>query len=406
MTQLKFGLKIGIKALFKVQKFDAKDNILFDSGWFHNKILNIGLNRLHYSHLYASAVNPEHMAIAKICNIGTGTSTPAASQTGLLDYFASSGIDKTISDDVYNSPLRRSTEFYYQFDVGTFSGENIAELGLSSGINSDYFNRQLTRITSEVTDEELAVGDGVTTNFTGSLSNSSCDPDTLMITTYDDTDTLMTLQDDGEGNLTGDGSGTIIYDTGAYDITFNSAPKDTISIYADYEWQEPTVITVQSDEGLRIYAQIIQYAEGEIDEALTGESFTFENLTDGTSQTIDYTKYVRNFIGLDDDMFNQFVESIYNYNRRADINGSVRYDGVSQTFTPIASGGPTLEWEFTWNPGTFTGDITSIKLFKETPPRDSYQCPMWYEFVLDTPITGIVDTEEIKFTFEITWGEV
>jgi len=29
-----------------------------------------------------------------------------------------------------------------------------------------------------------------------------------------------------------------------------------------------------------------------------------------------------------------------------------------------------------------------------------------YLFILDSPITDILDTEEIKFTIEYTWGEV
>jgi hypothetical protein len=297
---------------------------------------------------------------------------------------------------------------YYQFEIGTFNGENITELGLFCDEYEDadhLINRQLTRVTSTVTDEELAVGDGVTTNFTGSLSNSSCDPNTLIITTYDDTDTLMTLQDDGEGNLTGDGSGTIIYDTGAYDITFNSAPKDTISIYADYEWQEATAITVQSDEGLRIYVQMLVYAEAELDIAVSKGPFTFEDLTDETSDDITYTQTLKLF---NDDLItytslSKVQMALVSY---PGDNAEMSYinDSITKTLTTVASGGPKYTIEGTWNPGTFTGDISTITVavlnaFDKTTS-------IAYEISLDTPITSIVDTEEIKFTFEFEWGEV
>jgi hypothetical protein len=79
-------------------------------------------------------------------------------------------------------------------------------------------------------------------------------------------------------------------------------------------------------------------------------------------------------------------------------------DSITKTLTTVASGGPKYTIEGTWNPGTFTGDISTItvavlNVFDKTTS-------IAYEISLDTPITSIVDTEEIKFTFEFEWGEV
>lgn len=408
MCQVKMKSKLGIKTQFYIEKFDKDNNVLFSTGPFHNLMLEHGLNNFHKFY-FSGSNNISTIHHARSCAIGTGTSEPARSQTSLANYFTSTRFNEdSRSNNTYADPQRIDLRMYYQFEIGTFNGENITELGLFCDEYEDadhLINRQLTRVTSTVTDEELAVGDGVTTNFTGSLSNSSCDPNTLIITTYDDTDTLMTLQDDGEGNLTGDGSGTIIYDTGAYDITFNSAPKDTISIYADYEWQEATAITVQSDEGLRIYVQMLVYAEAELDIAVSKGPFTFEDLTDETSDDITYTQTLKLF---NDDLItytslSKVQMALVSY---PGDNEEMSYinDSITKTLTTVASGGPKYTIEGTWNPGTFTGDISTItvavlNVFDKTTS-------IAYEISLDTPITSIVDTEEIKFTFEFEWGEV
>ena len=80
--------------------------------------------------------------------------------------------------------------------------------------------------------ENLASGDGSTTTFTGTLQNPPIIAGTLFIT--DDT---AVAQDQGDGTLTGTGisSGTINYTTGAYSVTFTTAPTSTVVIYAKYQ---------------------------------------------------------------------------------------------------------------------------------------------------------------------------
>ncbi len=75
----------------------------------------------------------------------------------------------------------------------------------------------------------IASGDGVTTNFSGGLQNPPIIMGSMFIT-----DGTQVLQDQGDGTLAGDGIGTINYVTGAFSATFAVAPASTATIYAKY----------------------------------------------------------------------------------------------------------------------------------------------------------------------------
>lgn len=81
----------------------------------------------------------------------------------------------------------------------------------------------------------IATGDGVTTAFSGGLQNPPVIIGSLFITSDDDTGFQQVVQDQGDGTLTGDGTGTINYLTGAYTVTFNAAPAASAVIYAKYQ---------------------------------------------------------------------------------------------------------------------------------------------------------------------------
>lgn len=67
--------------------------------------------------------------------------------------------------------------------------------------------------------EVIATGNGATKAFTGTIAHHPIQPGTLVIT-----DGVEAFSDDGLGRLTGDagGSGTVVYATGAYSISFNA----------------------------------------------------------------------------------------------------------------------------------------------------------------------------------------
>lgn len=87
----------------------------------------------------------------------------------------------------------------------------------------------------QVAVDNIATGDGVTSTFTGGLQNPPIIVGSVIFASDDSTGFQQLLTDTGSGTLTGDGSGTINYLTGAYSITFNSAPASSAVIYAKYQ---------------------------------------------------------------------------------------------------------------------------------------------------------------------------
>lgn len=91
----------------------------------------------------------------------------------------------------------------------------------------------------DVVDEVIGSGDNSIVDFTGNLDKLPVDN---VLGNVIITDGSQVLTDDQAGSFTGDGSGTIDYTTGAYDITFNSTPPTgTDNITCDYythEYQE------------------------------------------------------------------------------------------------------------------------------------------------------------------------
>lgn len=74
-----------------------------------------------------------------------------------------------------------------------------------------------------------SVGALGTDNYTGTLAHIP-----LQIGTVEFTDATLTIVDDGDGTLSGDGTGTINYTTGAYDITFSG--NTTAAVTVDYSY--------------------------------------------------------------------------------------------------------------------------------------------------------------------------
>ena len=88
-----------------------------------------------------------------------------------------------------------------------------------------------------VSAEALDTGDGTTTAFSGTLAAIS---GTKTAFALEITDTVETFIDNGDGVLVGDqgGTGTINYATGAWAVTFNTAPANSQAITGDYQWED------------------------------------------------------------------------------------------------------------------------------------------------------------------------
>lgn len=92
---------------------------------------------------------------------------------------------------------------------------------------------------STVTAESLGTGNGSTKAFSGTLASIAAKRTVFGIVIQD---SVETFTDNHDGTLTGDqgGTGTINYSTGAYEVTFNTAPVGSDPITGDYQYEDST----------------------------------------------------------------------------------------------------------------------------------------------------------------------
>ena len=99
--------------------------------------------------------------------------------------------------------------------------------------------------TTALTGEVIGAGDGTTTAFSGTLAHALVRASSITIH-YTISSTDYTATDDGAGNISGPSvSGTINYTTGAWTLTFTTAPDDATNITADYSYVLAIDLTVR-----------------------------------------------------------------------------------------------------------------------------------------------------------------
>lgn len=121
----------------------------------------------------------------------------------------------------------------YDFPTSTFI--NVEPRALADGNELVWYeSKDAFRLDYPIqySDEDIGSGDGVTVNFTGTLDTNPIIKGSAYF--YDPVERLI---DNGDGTLTGSagGSGTITYSSGAYNITFNTAPTSSATISAKVE---------------------------------------------------------------------------------------------------------------------------------------------------------------------------
>jgi len=133
-----------IACWFQVEKFRADGSITYLSPWFKNTILDVGLDALVNYPLSTSEAGAG--GILQYANVGTDSTAPSTSQTGLLSFLASTRTDYGDVTTGYQTsgPVFKWIQKIYEFSVGSCTG-NLTEVGLSRDSNSNYFNRQLFR---------------------------------------------------------------------------------------------------------------------------------------------------------------------------------------------------------------------------------------------------------------------
>jgi hypothetical protein len=124
---------------FEVLKVDSSGRPIEASrrvvaDWFPNIILDQGLNRMGTQNSNASA-----------CQVGTGTSTPIATQTSLDNRIAgTTTIQSSVESAQAASPFYRARTNIYRFAVGTATG-TLSEVGVgwSATLGGSLFSRAL-----------------------------------------------------------------------------------------------------------------------------------------------------------------------------------------------------------------------------------------------------------------------
>jgi len=131
----------------------------------------------------------------------------------------------------YSTNTADSSDPLYNFkNAYTVSNGSVfisGELAYFTQSRSDFY----TKYPRSITSKSIGTGNGIEVTFTGSLDSYPVLPNDIIFASKDLSDNYLKIYDDGDGNLTGNGSGTIDYITGEYNIAFDTAPKDGEDIY-------------------------------------------------------------------------------------------------------------------------------------------------------------------------------
>lgn len=138
-----------------------------------------------------------------------------------------------IAEDIVSiQPLMQKVGqiFFMKYLYGTSRNGINAGDTMFDRFGSPKYNENYTN--EIITDEEIGTGDGSTKAFEGFLAFTPVRPSTVAITAGS-----VKIADDGNGTLIGTGvTGTVDYSTGRVTITFSTAPEDSVTIDADYDY--------------------------------------------------------------------------------------------------------------------------------------------------------------------------
>lgn len=142
---------------------------------------------------------------------------------------------------------------------------------------------------SSFASETIGTGDGTTTSFNATLSNTPVIPGTLSVIAGS-----VILDDKGDGTLEGAGSGTINYETGQVSVTFNTAPASGTAIVAEY----------YSSQENKLGAKVKISLEKDVISAVS-RKLSYEWTTEAAQDMMAY-----HGIAIEDDVANTFVNVV------------------------------------------------------------------------------------------------
>lgn len=122
--------------IFQAQKFKADGTITYQGPRFHNLILDCGLDALGHSSM-------DYMM--RRCRVGTDNTAPSEGQTGLISQVAQTDTRYSHTwGEQTTEPIYAYIRTTFEFSIGTFSGDNLAEVALGKDRGDyDVLNRQL-----------------------------------------------------------------------------------------------------------------------------------------------------------------------------------------------------------------------------------------------------------------------
>jgi len=175
----------------------------------------------------------------KVRNITGRLSTDQMSNTELgsyIDNFYTVSLPNTIkSEEMLQTYSFQTVEGTDEYAFPSTSFYTVTPTARADGFQLFWYqdpNLFYSDYPEQYGEEEISDGDDVTVTYAGSLDTEPVLVGSLII--WDGVEIFL---DNGDGTLTGDGggTGTIVYSTGAYSVTFNAAPLSTNTIKAKYE---------------------------------------------------------------------------------------------------------------------------------------------------------------------------
>lgn len=165
---------------------------------------------------------------------------------------------------------------------------------------------------------------------------------------------------------------------------------------------DPTTITVLSDEGLRVTAELRIYSDLQAGVTETG-SFDLNGSPLGYTREVDTNRFADVDCGTYDDCVPaRFRGASFVARLREETTLYTGNDGNfdEKTISSYVAGNFYADVEFVWLAGTFVGDAASVALgYDGTGTFEGYLST----FVFDTPIT-LTDTEQLTLNFRRSWG--
>jgi hypothetical protein len=112
-------LKMGLAGRFKLTMTNVTDGSVRETEWFDNIVTDSGLNGIGTTNMVAR------------CYVGTGSTTPADTDTALTSFLAANSSGGTpVSAASVSSPYYSKNTMVYRFAAGVAAG-NISEIGIA-----------------------------------------------------------------------------------------------------------------------------------------------------------------------------------------------------------------------------------------------------------------------------------